>query len=34
VPPPFDDDSIAILDEIEAERKQDFGRGIDIAEQP
>jgi len=28
--PPFDDDSIAVLDEIEAERKQDFGRGIDI----
>jgi prevent-host-death family protein len=32
--PPFEDDSIAILDEIEAERKQDFGRSIDIAERP
>src|ERR1700733_7277317 len=32
--PPFEDDSIAILNEIEAERKQDFGRSIDIAERP
>ena len=32
--PPFDDDSIAILDEVEAERKQDFGRGIDLMDQP
>jgi prevent-host-death family protein len=30
--PPFDDDSIAILDEVEAERKQDYGRTIDLME--
>lgn len=32
--PPFDDDSIAILDEVEAERKHDFGPGIDLTESP
>ncbi|HUN31471.1 MAG TPA: type II toxin-antitoxin system Phd/YefM family antitoxin [Trebonia sp.] len=30
--PPFDDDSIAILDEVEAERKQDYGHSIDLME--
>jgi prevent-host-death family protein len=32
--PSFDDDSIAVLDEIEAERKQDLGRVIDLSELP
>ena len=30
--PPFDDDSIAVLDQVEAERKQDYGRSIDLME--
>jgi prevent-host-death family protein len=28
--PPFDEDTIAILDEVEAERKRDYGRGLDL----
>jgi prevent-host-death family protein len=32
--PALDDEAIAVLDEIEAERKSDFGRGIDLMEQP
>lgn len=31
-PPRFDDDIAAVLGEIEAERKQDFGREIDLGE--
>jgi prevent-host-death family protein len=28
--PPFDDDSIAIIEEVAAERKRDYGRDVDL----